>query len=164
MWAFCFCLQGHTAPVNWVTWSHIGDRLVSLAPNDGTVRIWRWEDLTPQHIIIRQSTGEAAATAQQVAGPRRTTQRLSGKFDMATWSLDDKFVITAQSATDHRRSATGADAIQGENVVEQRIKVWDSHTGALLHILLGHTLDVRLGAAPRFADVAFLALLTVKLL
>lgn len=67
------------------------------------------------------------------AGPRRGGPRASQfEFNMSSWSLDDRFIITTQFRL-------GQDGAPGE----QRTKVWDARTGTLLHILLAHSMEVR---------------------
>lgn len=84
-------------------------------------------------------TGEAVAA--QTVGLRRgnaTTYR----FDMCSWSLDDRYIITTQVANVNTRSIDPSDVAALEAAMQQRTKVWDATTGALLYNLPGHTQDV----------------------
>jgi hypothetical protein len=76
-------------------------------------------------------TGEDASVP---AGPSRGRRGRVGAmyFDTTAWSLHDDRILTAQSM--------GADEQEGTNC---RVKIWDSNTGALLHVLRDHTNSVR---------------------
>ena len=52
-------------------------------------------------------------------------------MDNVIWTMDDRFIVTAQSTRPAEEPETGN--------WKQCLKVWDSRTGTLLHVLKGHT-------------------------
>lgn len=89
--------------------------------------------------MSRRIAGELAQVA--ASGPRRSTGP-SYHFDMCSWSLDDRFVITTQVRNANTDGIDPTDFPALEAALQQRTKVWDASTGTLLHVLEGHTMDV----------------------
>lgn len=110
-------LHEHTDQVDSIQFSNYGFRFVS-GSKDGTAMIWRFTRKKWVPIKLNMSTGYT---------PRNVTNSSDQKppsVNMVNWSTDDRFVITSIS--------------------NHTVKIWNSHTGQLIHTLDKHTSDVYL--------------------
>ncbi|XP_073673576.1 bromodomain and WD repeat-containing protein 3 [Garra rufa] len=110
-------LDSHTDKVDSIQFCHSGERFVS-GSRDGTARIWR---LHQRHqwksVLLNMSAtlpGSAPLTEEE--------NFFKPKVTMVSWDRHDNTVITA--------------------VNNHLLKVWNSYTGQLLHILKGHEAEV----------------------
>ncbi|XP_032888358.1 bromodomain and WD repeat-containing protein 1 isoform X1 [Amblyraja radiata] len=108
-------LESHMDKVDSIQFSNNGDRLVS-GSRDGTARIWRYQYQEWKSILLDMSAKLPGDTSP---GDDKITKL---KVTMVAWDRHDNTVITA--------------------VNNHTLKVWNSYTGQLLHILMGHEDEV----------------------
>jgi len=132
-------LTGFLSPITDISYSSKGDRLLSASLKDGVIRIWSWAEeierrlyrLTP--LLIRLSDHSSSATtcsnrnnssSNNSAASRRQAQQRNARqaqnilCDVACWTCDDQYILTAQS---HTTLAT-----------ENKLSVYDSYSGTCL--------------------------------
>uniref|UniRef100_A0A131YZQ4 Bromodomain and WD repeat domain containing protein 1/3 n=1 Tax=Rhipicephalus appendiculatus TaxID=34631 RepID=A0A131YZQ4_RHIAP len=105
-------LEAHADQVDSLQFANHSCRFVS-GSKDGTANVWTYERQQWRSTRLRMATKLVGSEEQVEEDPK---QRL--KVTMVGWNQDDHLVVTA--------------------VNDHSIKVWDSHTGKLKHILLGH--------------------------
>ncbi|XP_031429776.1 bromodomain and WD repeat-containing protein 1 [Clupea harengus] len=107
-------LSDHTDKVDSIQFCHTGERFVS-GSGDGTARIWR---------LHHRQQWRSLLLDMSLTLPSETVRDNSfkAKVTMVSWDRHDNTVITA--------------------VNNYLIKVWNSYTGALLHVLKGHEAEV----------------------
>ncbi|XP_068126479.1 bromodomain and WD repeat-containing protein 1 isoform X2 [Hyperolius riggenbachi] len=110
-------LEGHTDIIDSILFSHKSERFVSGSSRDGTAQIWGLKQQEWHSVKLDMSTNlddrYQESDIPQFSKP---------KVLMIAWDLIDNFVVTACSA--------------------HLLKVWDSHTGRLMHVLAGHENDI----------------------
>eukprot|EP00899_Mesostigma_viride_P012523 jgi/Mesvir1/21271/Mv21671-RA.2 len=126
-------LKGHRNEVNHVSFSHLSERRLLTCSRDGTLRLWgmdkrcrKLEQTTwvcrPHHILkvapVNGGTSAPTAASRRVVPPSRRPPELL-QVNMASWSLDDRWVLALAS--------------------DGTFRVWRSHDGALIHCLSGHS-------------------------
>ncbi|KAG8450198.1 hypothetical protein GDO86_002729 [Hymenochirus boettgeri] len=110
-------LEGHKDLIDSVQFANRGQRFVS-GSNDGTARIWYLEQRDWKSIVL-----DMKETCKQSSKCDDDDEQYTRpKVLMIAWDLSDSIVITASSL--------------------RSLKVWESHTGKLLRILLGHQNDI----------------------
>ncbi|XP_061072702.1 bromodomain and WD repeat-containing protein 3 isoform X2 [Conger conger] len=110
-------LDAHTDKVDSIQFCHSGERFVS-GSRDGTARVWA---LKQRHEWKSTLLDMSAALAG--SEPRTDEESFfKSKVTMVSWDRHDDMVITA--------------------VNNHLLKVWNSYTGQLLHILRGHEAEV----------------------
>uniref|UniRef100_A0A667YDF4 Bromodomain and WD repeat domain containing 1 n=1 Tax=Myripristis murdjan TaxID=586833 RepID=A0A667YDF4_9TELE len=110
-------LHDHTDKVDSIQFCHSGERFVS-GSRDGTARIWRLHQRQQWRCILLNMSAT-------LPGAEPTTEEESyfkPIVTMVAWDRHDNTVITA--------------------VNNHLLKVWNSYTGQLLHILKGHEAEV----------------------
>ncbi|XP_076838375.1 bromodomain and WD repeat-containing protein 3 isoform X2 [Brachyhypopomus gauderio] len=110
-------LDSHTDKVDSIQFSNTGERFVS-GSRDGTARIWALHQRHQWRSILL----DMSAT---LPGSGTTTEEenfFKPKVTMVSWDRHDNTVITA--------------------VNNHLLKVWNSYTGQLLHVLKGHEAEV----------------------
>ncbi|KAM9319596.1 bromodomain and WD repeat-containing protein 1 [Gastrophryne carolinensis] len=109
-------LEGHADIIDSILFSYNSERFVS-GSKDGTAQVWGLKQQEWHSITLDMSTDMddryCGSDIPQYSKP---------KVLMIAWDLMDNFVVTACSA--------------------HLLKVWDSHTGSLLHVLKGHDNDI----------------------
>ncbi|XP_060608929.2 PH-interacting protein isoform X1 [Anolis sagrei] len=109
-------LEFHTDKVDSIQFSNTSSRFVS-GSRDGTARIWMYKKKEWKSILLDMATRPAGQNAQ---GVEDKITKL--KVTMVAWDRHDNSVITA--------------------VNNMTLKVWDSFTGQLIHVLMGHEDEV----------------------
>uniref|UniRef100_A0A8C5R7B4 Pleckstrin homology domain interacting protein n=1 Tax=Leptobrachium leishanense TaxID=445787 RepID=A0A8C5R7B4_9ANUR len=109
-------LEFHTDKVDSIQFSNTSSRFVS-GSRDGTARIWHLKKTEWRSILLDMATRPTGATTQ---GVEDKITKL--KVTMVAWDRHDSTVITA--------------------VNNMTLKVWNSYTGQLIHILMGHEDEV----------------------
>lgn len=104
-------LESHTDRVDSICYCNHGNRFVS-GSKDGTARIWRYERQEWRAVVLYMNTTLESTNKNDLEDVRRF------RVTMVSWNMDDSLVITAVS--------------------DFSIKVWNSHTGKLVHILKAH--------------------------
>ncbi|CAJ0933419.1 unnamed protein product, partial [Ranitomeya imitator] len=119
--------QFHSRPLQQAILSQ-WNRFVS-GSKDGTARIWRLEEQEWKSIVLDMDmTLDDRRLVQYLEGNRcgipspNDNPYPKPKVLMIAWDIMDDYVVTASSA--------------------HLLKVWDSHTGRLLHVLMGHEDDI----------------------
>ncbi|XP_078699475.1 bromodomain and WD repeat-containing protein 3-like isoform X1 [Branchiostoma floridae x Branchiostoma belcheri] len=110
-------LEAHTDKVDSIQYNNSGDKFVS-GSRDGTARVWRFERQEWRNVLLNMATSLPGKSNQLDTA----NKYFKWKVTMVGWDLHDKYVITA--------------------VNDKSLKVWDSHSGKLVHILEGHTDEV----------------------
>ncbi|XP_051963110.1 bromodomain and WD repeat-containing protein 3-like isoform X4 [Xyrauchen texanus] len=110
-------LDSHTDKVDSIQFCHSGERFVS-GSRDGTARIWRLHQRHQWNSILL----EMSATLPGSTPLTEDESFFKPKVTMVSWDRHDNTVITA--------------------VNNHLLKVWNSYTGQLLHILKGHEAEV----------------------
>ncbi|XP_016397439.1 bromodomain and WD repeat-containing protein 3 isoform X2 [Sinocyclocheilus rhinocerous] len=110
-------LDSHKDKVDSIQFCHSGERFVS-GSRDGTARIWRLHQRHQWKSILL----DMAATLPGSAPLTEDENVFKPKVTMVSWDRHDHTVITA--------------------VNNHLLKVWNSYTGQLLHILKGHEAEV----------------------
>lgn len=125
-------LQGHVGDVTEVSFSNIGDRLVTGSRDDGTIRIWSFSKdyLHHEHIILKLSDDEDLDQVLNTPGRVRRNNTIASKTELENvcWTCDDIYVISLQSNKKRK----------GEKIT-LRLKVWDSMTGELIRVMWYHS-------------------------
>ncbi|XP_063299084.1 PH-interacting protein isoform X1 [Pelobates fuscus] len=109
-------LEFHTDKVDSIQFSNTSSRFVS-GSRDGTARIWQYKKREWRSILLDMATRPAGLNTQ---GVEDKITKL--KVTMVAWDRHDTSVITA--------------------VNNMTLKVWNSNTGQLIHILMGHEDEV----------------------
>ncbi|XP_014118970.1 PREDICTED: PH-interacting protein isoform X2 [Pseudopodoces humilis] len=109
-------LEFHTDKVDSIQFSNSSSRFVS-GSRDGTARIWQFKRREWKSILLDMATRPAGQSFQ---GVEDKITKL--KVTMVAWDRHDNSVITA--------------------VNNMTLKVWNSFTGQLIHILMGHEDEV----------------------
>uniref|UniRef100_A0A8C0ESN8 PH-interacting protein n=1 Tax=Bubo bubo TaxID=30461 RepID=A0A8C0ESN8_BUBBB len=109
-------LEFHTDKVDSIQFSNSSSRFVS-GSRDGTARIWQFKRREWKSILLDMATRPAG---QSLQGVEDKITKL--KVTMVAWDRHDNSVITA--------------------VNNMTLKVWNSFTGQLIHILMGHEDEV----------------------
>ncbi|XP_073445803.1 PH-interacting protein isoform X2 [Dendrobates tinctorius] len=107
-------LEFHTDKVDSIQFSNNSSRFVS-GSRDGTARIWQFKKREWRSILLDMATRPSSTQ-----GVEDKITKL--KVTMVAWDRHDTHVITA--------------------VNNMTLKVWDSYTGQLIHILMGHEDEV----------------------
>uniref|UniRef100_A0A8C1RW83 Bromodomain and WD repeat domain containing 1 n=1 Tax=Cyprinus carpio TaxID=7962 RepID=A0A8C1RW83_CYPCA len=110
-------LDSHTDKVDSIQFCHSGERFVS-GSRDGTARIWQLHQRNQWKSILL----DMSATLPGSAPLTEAENFFKPKVTMVSWDRHDNTVITA--------------------VNNHLLKVWNSYTGQLLHILKGHEAEV----------------------
>ncbi|XP_044141837.1 LOW QUALITY PROTEIN: bromodomain and WD repeat-containing protein 1-like [Bufo gargarizans] len=110
-------LEGHSDIVDSILFSYNSERFVS-GSKDGIARIWSLEDQEWNSIVLDMDTN----LDDRPANDNDSISFQKPKVLMIAWDTTDNYVVTASSA--------------------HLLKVWDSHTGKLLHVLTGHENDI----------------------
>ncbi|XP_077162262.1 PH-interacting protein isoform X3 [Paroedura picta] len=109
-------LEFHTDKVDSIQFSNTSNRFVS-GSRDGTARIWMFKRREWKSILLDMATRPAG---QALQGIEDKITKL--KVTMVAWDRHDNSVITA--------------------VNNMTLKVWNSFTGQLIHVLMGHEDEV----------------------
>ncbi|XP_032401579.1 bromodomain and WD repeat-containing protein 3-like isoform X2 [Xiphophorus hellerii] len=110
-------LHEHTDKVDSIQFCHSGERFVS-GSRDGTARIWRLHQRQRWRCILLNMS----ATLPGAEPTNEEENYFKPKVTMVAWDRHDNTVVTA--------------------VNNHLLKVWNSYTGQLLHILKGHEDEV----------------------
>uniref|UniRef100_A0A3Q2UWT2 Bromodomain and WD repeat domain containing 1 n=1 Tax=Haplochromis burtoni TaxID=8153 RepID=A0A3Q2UWT2_HAPBU len=110
-------LHEHTDKVDSIQFCHSGERFVS-GSRDGTARIWKLHQRQQWRCILLNMS----ATIPGGSHLGEDESYFKPKVTMVAWDRHDNTVITA--------------------VNNHLLKVWNSYTGQLLHILKGHEAEV----------------------
>uniref|UniRef100_A0A671USL1 Bromodomain and WD repeat domain containing 1 n=1 Tax=Sparus aurata TaxID=8175 RepID=A0A671USL1_SPAAU len=110
-------LHEHTDKVDSIQFCHSGERFVS-GSRDGTARIWKLHQRQQWRCILLNMS----ATLPGAETMTEEESYFKPKVTMVAWDRHDNTVITA--------------------VNNHLLKVWNSYTGQLLHILKGHEAEV----------------------
>ncbi|GLD57098.1 bromodomain and WD repeat-containing protein 3-like isoform X1, partial [Lates japonicus] len=110
-------LHEHTDKVDSIQFCHSGERFVS-GSRDGTARIWKLHQRQQWRCILLNMS----ATLPGAEALSEEESYFKPKVTMVAWDRHDNTVITA--------------------VNNHLLKVWNSYTGQLLHILKGHEAEV----------------------
>uniref|UniRef100_A0A665TWK8 Bromodomain and WD repeat domain containing 1 n=1 Tax=Echeneis naucrates TaxID=173247 RepID=A0A665TWK8_ECHNA len=108
-------LHEHTDKVDSIQFCHSGERFVS-GSRDGTARIWKLHQRQQWRCILLN------IMITNLTTPSLEESYFKPKVTMVAWDRHDNTVITA--------------------VNNHLLKVWNSYTGQLLHILKGHEAEV----------------------
>ncbi|XP_043942758.1 LOW QUALITY PROTEIN: PH-interacting protein [Protopterus annectens] len=109
-------LECHSDKVDSIQFSNTGDRFVS-GSRDGTARIWQYKRQEWKSILLDMATKPSGHN------PQGTEDKITKlKVTMVAWDRHDETVITA--------------------VNNMTLKVWNSYTGQLIHVLMGHEDEV----------------------
>ncbi|KYO28024.1 PH-interacting protein isoform C [Alligator mississippiensis] len=109
-------LEFHTDKVDSIQFSNSSNRFVS-GSRDGTARIWQFKRREWKSILLDMAT---RPSGQSLQGVEDKITKL--KVTMVAWDRHDNSVITA--------------------VNNMTLKVWNSFTGQLIHVLMGHEDEV----------------------
>ncbi|XP_023596170.1 PH-interacting protein isoform X2 [Trichechus manatus latirostris] len=109
-------LEFHTDKVDSIQFSNTSNRFVS-GSRDGTARIWQFKRREWKSILLDMTTRPAGQNLQGIED--KITKM---KVTMVAWDRHDNTVITA--------------------VNNMTLKVWNSYTGQLIHVLMGHEDEV----------------------
>uniref|UniRef100_A0A671USL8 Bromodomain and WD repeat domain containing 1 n=1 Tax=Sparus aurata TaxID=8175 RepID=A0A671USL8_SPAAU len=113
-------LHEHTDKVDSIQFCHSGERFVS-GSRDGTARIWKLHQRQQWRCILLNMS--ATLPGHIATGDKgKKNYYFKPKVTMVAWDRHDNTVITA--------------------VNNHLLKVWNSYTGQLLHILKGHEAEV----------------------
>ncbi|XP_053177335.1 bromodomain and WD repeat-containing protein 3 [Scomber japonicus] len=110
-------LHEHTDKVDSIQFCHSGERFVS-GSRDGTARIWKLHQRQQWRCILLNMSATIPGAEQM----SEEESYFKPKVTMVAWDRHDNTVITA--------------------VNNHLLKVWNSYTGQLLHILKGHEAEV----------------------
>ncbi|XP_072553595.1 PH-interacting protein isoform X2 [Salminus brasiliensis] len=110
-------LESHTDKVDSIQFSHEGDRFVS-GSRDGTARVWQLQQQDWRSILLDMAT----KLPGKYNPPPLEDKVTKLKVTMVAWDRHDNTVITAAN--------------------NLTLKVWNSYTGNLIHILMGHEDEV----------------------
>ncbi|XP_029318564.1 PH-interacting protein isoform X2 [Cottoperca gobio] len=110
-------LESHTDKVDSIQFSHCSDRFVS-GSRDGTARIWQLQPQGWRSILLDMQT----KLPGKYNPPPLEDKVTKLKVTMVAWDRHDGTVITAAN--------------------NLTLKVWNSTTGSLVHVLMGHEDEV----------------------
>uniref|UniRef100_G3PF97 Bromo domain-containing protein n=1 Tax=Gasterosteus aculeatus aculeatus TaxID=481459 RepID=G3PF97_GASAC len=110
-------LESHTDKVDSIQFSHCSDRFVS-GSRDGTARIWQLQPQGWRSILLDMQT----KLPGKYNPPPLENKVTKLKVTMVAWDRHDGTVITAAN--------------------NLTLKVWNSTTGGLVHVLMGHEDEV----------------------
>uniref|UniRef100_H3CWD4 PH-interacting protein n=1 Tax=Tetraodon nigroviridis TaxID=99883 RepID=H3CWD4_TETNG len=110
-------LESHTDKVDSIQFSHCSDRFVS-GSRDGTARIWQLQPQGWRSILLDMQT----KLPGKYNPPPLEDKVTKLKVTMVAWDRHDSTVITAAN--------------------NLTLKVWNSTTGNLIHVLMGHEDEV----------------------
>uniref|UniRef100_A0A671LDC2 PH-interacting protein-like n=1 Tax=Sinocyclocheilus anshuiensis TaxID=1608454 RepID=A0A671LDC2_9TELE len=110
-------LESHTDKVDSIQFSHGGDRFVS-GSRDGTARIWQLQQQDWRSILLDMATKLPGKYNPPLLEDKVTKLKVT----MVAWDCNDNTVITAAN--------------------NLTLKVWNSYTGNLIHVLMGHEDEV----------------------
>uniref|UniRef100_A0A7N6BY17 Bromo domain-containing protein n=1 Tax=Anabas testudineus TaxID=64144 RepID=A0A7N6BY17_ANATE len=110
-------LESHTDKVDSIQFSHCSDRFVS-GSRDGTARIWQLQPQGWRSILLDMQT----KLPGKYNPPPLEDKVTKMKVTMVAWDRHDSTVITAAN--------------------NLTLKVWNSTTGNLVHVLMGHEDEV----------------------
>ncbi|XP_021165006.2 bromodomain and WD repeat-containing protein 3 isoform X1 [Fundulus heteroclitus] len=110
-------LHEHTDKVDSIQFCHSGERFVS-GSRDGTARVWKLHQRQRWRCILLNMS----ATLPGAEPTNEEESYFKPKVTMVAWDRHDNTVVTA--------------------VNNHLLKVWNSYTGQLLHILKGHEAEV----------------------
>uniref|UniRef100_A0A8C4MTP3 PH-interacting protein n=1 Tax=Equus asinus asinus TaxID=83772 RepID=A0A8C4MTP3_EQUAS len=111
-------LEFHTDKVDSIQFSNTSNRFVS-GSRDGTARIWQFKRREWKSILLDMATRPGLGV-QNLQGMEDKVTKM--KVTMVAWDRHDSTVITA--------------------VNNMTLKVWNSYTGQLIHVLMGHEDEV----------------------
>ncbi|KAL4661021.1 PH-interacting protein [Arapaima gigas] len=109
-------LESHTDKVDSIQFSNCGERFVS-GSRDGTARIWQLHQQEWRSILLDMATKLPGSNP-----PALEDKVTKLKVTMVAWDRHDNTVITAAN--------------------NLSLKVWNSYTGTLIHVLMGHEDEV----------------------
>ncbi|XP_029107310.1 PH-interacting protein isoform X1 [Scleropages formosus] len=109
-------LESHTDKVDSIQFSNCGERFVS-GSRDGTARIWQLHQQEWRSILLDMATKLPGSNP-----PALEDKVTKLKVTMVAWDRHDNTVITAAN--------------------NLTLKVWNSYTGTLIHVLMGHEDEV----------------------
>ncbi|KAJ8355742.1 hypothetical protein SKAU_G00185360 [Synaphobranchus kaupii] len=109
-------LESHTDKVDSIQFSNCGERFVS-GSRDGTARIWQLQQQEWKSILLDMATKLPGNNP-----PPLEDKVTKLKVTMVAWDRHDNTVITAAN--------------------NMTLKVWNSYTGNLVHVLMGHEDEV----------------------
>ncbi|KAM8976981.1 bromodomain and WD repeat-containing protein 1 [Pelodytes ibericus] len=109
-------LEGHTGIIDSILFSNHGERFVT-GSKDGTARIWYLEEQEWNSITL-----DMAKKLDNSSQDSEEDKFMKPKVLMLSWNMSDSVIVTATST--------------------YNLKVWDSHTGSLLHIMMNHQNDI----------------------
>ncbi|KAG8591030.1 hypothetical protein GDO81_007020 [Engystomops pustulosus] len=112
-------LDDHNDIVDSILFSYNSERFVS-GSKDGTARIWSLEEREWKSITLDMDLDLDNGIPDDEDDDSISYQK--AKVLMIAWDVTDNYVVTATST--------------------HLLKVWDSHTGKLLHVLTGHDNDI----------------------
>uniref|UniRef100_A0A673B5X0 Pleckstrin homology domain interacting protein n=1 Tax=Sphaeramia orbicularis TaxID=375764 RepID=A0A673B5X0_9TELE len=112
-------LESHTDKVDSIQFSHCSDRFVS-GSRDGTARIWQLQPQGWRSILLDMQTKLPGYVKYNPPPLEDKVTKL--KVTMVAWDRHDSTVITAAN--------------------NLTLKVWNSTTGNLVHVLMGHEDEV----------------------
>uniref|UniRef100_A0A8D3BYW9 PH-interacting protein n=1 Tax=Scophthalmus maximus TaxID=52904 RepID=A0A8D3BYW9_SCOMX len=112
-------LESHTDKVDSIQFSHCSDRFVS-GSRDGTARIWQLQPQGWRSILLDMQTKLPGCVKYNPPPLEDKVTKL--KVTMVAWDRHDGTVITAAN--------------------NLTLKVWNSTTGNLVHVLMGHEDEV----------------------
>ena len=106
-------LEAHSDRVDSIQWANSGLRFIS-GSKDGTALLWRYEQQEWRTIRLRMTSRLAGLASSSSSERANTEEDADGrnqklKVTMVTWSLDDRWLVTAVS--------------------DFSLKLWDSTTG-----------------------------------
>uniref|UniRef100_A0A672N8L5 Bromodomain and WD repeat domain containing 1 n=1 Tax=Sinocyclocheilus grahami TaxID=75366 RepID=A0A672N8L5_SINGR len=113
-------LDSHTDKVDSIQFCHSGERFVS-GSRDGTARIWQLHQKHQWKSILLNMSATLPGYEKPLENSK-DENFFKPKVTMVSWDRHDNTVITA--------------------VNNHLLKVWNSYTGQLLHILKGHEAEV----------------------
>ncbi|XP_028825190.1 PH-interacting protein isoform X3 [Denticeps clupeoides] len=110
-------LESHTDKVDSIQFSSGGDRFVS-GSRDGTARIWQLQQQEWKSVLLDMTTKLPGKSNPPPLEDKVTKLKVT----MVAWDRHDNMVITAAN--------------------NLTLKVWNSYTGSLVHVLMGHEDEV----------------------
>lgn len=120
-------VEAHTDRVDSIQWANSGLRFVS-GSKDGTALIWQFKRQKWSKLLLEMTTKLPGSSVTE------EDNKVKPKVSMVCWDRSDKYVITA--------------------VHDATLKVWDSFSGKLVHVLKAHKDEVFvLEAHPFNADI-----------
>jgi WD40 repeat protein len=135
-------LSGHTDVINALAWSPDGGQLVSGSA-DGTVRVW--DAMTGNAIAVLPRENAVLAVAWSpdshyiVAGIEGSTSFAAPDVIVTAWDAANFEPASMLHAAGYTESVMWApDGIRLASAEGSMVKIWDSHTGKLLHVLDGY--------------------------